>query len=893
MLGPYLRKFIEQMQALRHHPDWSEYDEDYLSRCEREFPAEIVLEDLSPAQLKWLLDLFDRRSRKIKDTKDDYTFGVTVFHEPWIELSKHLVMAARKTIYIQILLPGVKNLIDPNDYAKYQDTDSIDHFFIGEDQTTLYSLSGLMVLQSRRAAQVKKSGYLPLVTYKPPTAYEKKARHEPRALSPTEFFRLQSKQGDYRFDMVSKANRYAVTHYTSVWTYFKDELLPEWHKGGKVPRYLAALLWELVGLYFADDAAESVDFRRHLFSLSSAVLDYNARDVNCLYGQTIALDTGSCFLLEILLDCFRMGRPIDPLRMIGLARWVSLYDPSFTVKHRLLTKTYLELKIGPSYPFEHLQTNLTQLCLQLPKPIIPEVKPLLDIVLRESKFTRVALQAVVDIFTLRWTHILKAQPDMLYTCRLSGENAKWRHQAALLAGAGYFTKNYYRVLMPTLKHEVDAVQQVSITFYGLDYYILSDDGSYLILLLNSEKYLLSHTEEILYNCSTVPVSFFTEKEIRYLHDANPRYRRYIKYTQATIPDFALAKSTILEIQKLVNESFFSIGLDPSPDAVYDPRQQARAEMAYQNFQFFLSELPQQELKNLLMQRIISEGKIHNVKSILHAIQNYQCIAPQGILWAQLVLAYAPWLTFKASVERLEAVRSVRASASFQGKVFYDYRSIDGNEARRRLHVLATSILSHSFQSWFRAATCSLWDCKNNVVGVVNDIYTALLPFLTARQYQRVRFLYVLILESIVIPALSNQSFSGFGYWKMTPTTIEWLESITSGSLFTTPGSWYEPPFLFKRLNSLKNGLKGKIAKEVFLFLDQLVWTYRQDETAATKAVRVNVKFKALLRKFDERDRQLFLRDLQPLEYVPESYLNSFLDRRKSTEPSVSESTLKF
>lgn len=817
--------------------------------------ASVIPPPLNPRQLEWLQKALATRWDAIADTPNEYTVNQECANKHWIELAKRLASSTGKT-YFQLLMPTITNITDPNSFAKHTDSDELCKFYVGEGRRTIFSIPILLNRCIRSSS---------FVTYRNTTDPRK---YVVTPLSLIELAKIRAKGSTYANDSDRERGITSAAFVCSVtsepikdpWTYILRKFVPTWSKSGVLPDHLGSLLFELVALYFTErhSATGAYQFSQKLHLLAKSIQDCAVKDANCLYGQVIHVGDKPVYLLEILLDCLKDEHHGLDSKMRGIARWLCAQNATFVVKSPELADLYTELHLGPAFSISDLQGYLAEMKVGS----VPYTQLLITSLCAKLRDKTVidaeVIAALGEIYKNRWLQIQGKADD--YTRLQGGNNKVWIRLAQILRTSNYIKPNYYSFLMPTLTHDIDPVSKGCLTENPLSHYILAQDGKNLIYLGNCKaNYEADGTfNKCISEKATLPLTDIERERVSY---ADVRYRKYIKlirYKDIGAEDPPIRKSTLMAVFNLVNDSISPRGLLWRNTPLAEG-----AESAYDTFCVFLNDLPEDERERLLNQEIgiYYENKlvkIKSVKALLEDSQKDQCIDGIGRSLAQLVMDYAPHLKFKPEIEEVANMDAMRELCS--KKVLSDYKC-DEHEAKRRLQILVTSLMTHSFKYYpLGGYTESIGDCKNTMVGVAKKIYDLLMSEIASGDFKHPGFLYAQILETIVFPALDplNKSF-----WSRADTQA-WLQSIADTSMFTTKKNWVPRQLLLEFFIPFPF-IESPATRLLFqTFFEELLQIYVQPATpkkaaTALEEIRLNIKFKQLLNTLPELAREEVLR----------------------------------
>lgn len=818
MIIKLLTDFFNQLSAYKPLPN---YDKHFLDRFHKEF---VTIDPSDHTQ--WILDIFAERWKIIADVNTvnmkDYTLDSGGINAPWVALSQDLETTFQKS-YLQILIPTVSNEIDPNSFVKLADIRNPTSFYLGEDRATLYTLEGLR-------HNLKKNS--PFCTNNP---YHGDNHFSSRALTIDEILRIKSKRDSVPIEMNS-------VRYTNFIECLNKKIAPEWHKSGEIPKHILKSLLSIVNLYFTEKNVSPArrKFPNKLLLWTQKELSKCSIDsVHCLYGQKIKVNASSDFFMNVIQNCIQKDYEAIHDHVVEIARWLFECDHSYIAKHTALKDLYIELGAGPSFDVKKLLSMVFNLPKQTPL-IRTKIGEWFNKYENKPLIHPIMIKELGDIFNLQWQNCLSLQQD--YLRFPVGENTlPWIRVAQLLQSAG-FIRNYYGFLMPTLKQLYDPITLLSITEYPLSSYILSENATMLYNLEICQKHYETHGE-IFNNPYLSPPTLLTDLEIKRMSFAHQRFRPYIKNTHYYTDDFTspISKRTVLAIYHLVNQSLFPNGLQYANE--YTPHQDASAGKAYHIFYNYLKKIPEQELLNLYAQRIVFDDKIVSFKQVLVDVQRYNCIANAGQYFLQLALDYEPNLKFP-ELENQEAATLKKMRANSRNKIFSDYNFIDSKEAKRRILILASSLMSYNFQeSYYHSEILSLYGCTNSIGPVIKKVYVLLKLWLKTEDLSQARYVYSRIMESAIISSLAKMDREWCISRENRPQhTRSWLESVKNESLFSKKDAWYFPGDLLTTLLYNKRDLPFALQQ----FVDEVIHTYKCSLNLLEKEIIVNIQFKKLL-----------------------------------------------
>ncbi len=658
-----------------------------------------------------------------------------------------------------------------------------------------------------------------------------------------------------------------------------------WAKLGQLPRDALRPLLELVDSSLTEiPETISPEFFKKLLNWAKLVESSPVEDVKSLYGQTVQIGEKKYYLIEILTKYFDGSRSVKDHKMFmfGIARWLCQYDASLISGARELEEIYTDLKIGPAFCLDRLRELLHDLPAAKGSNVKAGISLLL--VLLEGKISIDAdiMEALFEIFRLRWSQILKDESASTSNSRLlksyfaceTGDNQAWISLARTVCGAGWmdllqgkckpkgnpahFRNNYLRLLMPTLTHDVDHITLAGLTDYHLSDLILSHDRRCAVPLRNSADAMAAGATAF-YNHSGCHPRPFTAIEIQRMSKAHPRFHPYIaqaRYDMKT-SDLPIYKETVDALKKLVNSCTFVNGLQVGEK--YTEEQMDAAGRAYHLFYNFMKQLRDRkesehdnEIDRLLSQRIVFGSTDITFAQVINDVDENRedgCIAGCNRLLVALILRYNKDAQFNPEIEAIIERYKMRESVTKEKM----YR-IDDREATRRLQIITVSMMSHFFKYSMFGHKVSIGGCYNTMSEVTYRVFQFLQPIINGNKLKLkgvARHAYAAILETFVKPVVA-------GMLPVRADTLRWFQSIKDGSLFEQHHSWFKPEMLLSTLFPLaqKNPV---LYSKVEGFLDQLLIAYAQRRHPSDlKELTVNIKFAQFIEDLDEKTRTQLL-----------------------------------
>ena len=545
-------------------------------------------------------------------------------------------------------------------------------------------------------------------------------------------------------------------------------------------------------------------------------------------------------------------------------------DHSLIAKHEELASVYQTLQAGPYYNISQLRTLIYFLStISTSELLKSKIEKLRQKILYLEHVDSSLITEIRELFALRWQEIIDTSLD--YTRLVEGPNKSWISLAQYLEGAGLLNNltpvTYYKLLIPTLMHELEFITSEKLTIYPLTHYILSERGDELIFLpncVNNFKY-----RRTFYNCNHVTIKPFTPLEKERIRHSLPHFVRYFNEAEEESKDIPISRKTVMMVKKLVEGTLYPEGLYLGNDITMSQLKQA--ENSYIEFLKYLDSLSEEERLNLLNQTILFEGrKITFLEVLEQVLDKGECLVVYAQYFLKFVLDYDPLTRFPPEWEHKVRVDALRLQSA--KKVYSDYDHISLEEAVRRILILCVSLMTHPFKYIpLTGASLSLWDCANTVTKTGSDIMNLIKKEIMTGNFMQARFIYASLLESVIKPAFINDGYrvALIRY----PDTITWLSKIIDESLFKQASvTCFEPDTLLTVLWSYKNK-NNKIVPQIELFLEEVILTLLQEQNDYLKWVRINIKFSEFLREISKEEGEDLLTQLRAsIDPIPSATL---------------------
>ncbi|MDI9819555.1 MULTISPECIES: hypothetical protein [unclassified Legionella] len=845
MLVHRVHEFINALVSIED--ELEEIDQKLLSRFQEKYPLPAdrlghnnirvnVNDSLNEEQLNWIQECFATRWQEIADKPADYTFNLRANNIHWVRLAKDLAAELGKP-YLCVLIPTITNLTDPDRFTRLTEQQELRYIYLDEDGNWR-TIEGLFEYTKEK----------PSVNF---CIYDISERLKPRALTLKELFRIRAKASE---EFVKRSGKEV---YASFWDYLLREIVPTWNNRGECPRHLLPILLTLVEAFFqsgGDSKASSV--KACLNNLNEELRLCSLDNINYFYGIPIyASETEGYYLVEILIDCLQGSRGLNE-KFANVAKWLCRFDPSLISQSDSLASVYKKFQAGSYFNLLHLKDRVSKL-----DPGIEELKPKLKKLLEDldkGANTSEIIKQLRELYSLRWLYIMDHPDD--YMRNQEGQNFAWIRLAQYLAGAGYVDANYYKLLIPTLEHDIDPVTQENLTAYPLSHYVLAEDGKSLIYLPNCVGH--HKASGTFYNCTANPPKMLTAKELKRLSFANSEFYDYYStkvLTEETV--LAISLETIKALGDLVNGTL-------NPSALFwghkiSADQESIADKAYEKFLLYMDSMPADELCRLHAHPILWRTKkiqfstlMDNIQKTSKTVDDRECIAVAGQFWLKLIIDYDPDLEYVKLVEGLHknSVVAIKEMQRFSAKnTLRDYDHIDQQEATLRVLTTFVSIMTHPFRYvWHTGKPSKHEDYRNTLTNTGQELFNVLQPIINSGDFSLVRHICTYTVQNIVKKALANPNL--ITKYTRYEDTLSWLKSIEDGSMFKAEKKvCFEPKML---LTVLVAWVKGNSNESVVKFLEQLMQTLLQPDNDYRKWVRINIEFNKMLNSLPEKCEEI-------------------------------------
>lgn len=758
-----IRRLINLVSALESLPHLSPLDlgfiEEIKAYCEsaeadrktKSYAQAAADQDKKNFELdkQFIFDLYAKRWLSVKGSNKEYTCNDSPENKIWISFS-HACAEIFNCTYLEILFSSPKhtvNSLDPNSLQPLSKYKNPTGFYFGSDNQTLYHVNGVL----QRLDRGKFSTTRP----------DKILSEAPFSI--LELHRLREKRGgnfcfskgDYKYD--------------GLWSWIRSEFLPHCPNSNGIRREMVYDLFELVDSFFQNKTGLD-HFKKEVLQYCRTLQEFTHQEVNALYGLAIEVEEQTDYLVEILLDCLSDDAKTLHSKMLAVQSWLHRYDASLVVGH--------DKPLSSKEVISHCLTLETTSSAAISE----EIKSIRLAIEANGGLTDAYVKSLRTVFEQRWNAVKGSELD--YTHSQSAPNDEWILLAQKLAGSGLVSSNYYQLLMPSITHGVNPITQDRICRFSLDECVVSEDGQTLIHLPQCVKHLQSKGT---FYVPGKPPRPLTEQERNLIRVYRPAYIKYLKsYNQHVA---ALSLSTVLAVKKLVDMSLYPIGLLYLHD--YSDEQLTSAEMALDGFfKSFYSRLSEDEKKRLDDHPIILNGEKKTFSMVMDEIKSGKCIALSCQWFAQLVVDYLPWVSFREDIEKKAHIDEMRDTSKQ-----YAVR-VDGY-LLHQLQCIYFSLLNRKFSA--AIDKISAHGMSNRVPdGIGRELFNLLTPIFSEKTHEPNLQMYSQIMYAVK-EALANSSWSGL--FTGHKDTKVWLQSILDNTLVTnTP--WFQPAELFVALSQI-------------------------------------------------------------------------------------------
>ncbi|MBA2656681.1 MAG: hypothetical protein H0U70_06800 [Tatlockia sp.] len=756
----------------------------------------------------WIKELFQRRWLNISNTFEDYTFYSGGINAPWIAFARDLAVEI-KIPYLKILIPILANTHDPNNFSRLDDVPEPRSIYLS-DNNTWHRLKALY-------EEVNK-------THGVFGIRDKFKSKKQRPLSLNELYRIRSKRGE---DTAFTAKN-GLT-YSGFWDYIKREVAPRWQNDEACLDYFLPDLLDLIEKYCCLITDPTFDYNFFKISIKNFIKFLAKRplaEVNSFYGVKIQINDEHYLLVEILLDLIEENKEKFNNKVLYVAKWISKVNPALVSQNKNLKSAYKMIATGSISSIKYIRELIFNLNINNSSLVKSHQTKLLNILEQvinnnrgeNKEFLQKLVAKIEKMYALRWDKIIDTVYD--YTCMQKGINQAWILLSQYLAGAGYLehlNRNYYRLLMPTLRHNYDCIKKELLTVYPLNHYFLSNNDQELILIDNCLENF--ETNGTFRNCNfRIPKPLSHKERTRLMMVNQKIYAKYIlRMAEKLSDEQPISKSTVDALKELITRSLNPNGLIVK---FVSPEEYENAFEGYRLFLYYLSQMSDEEKNNFYNQKISLGSYEVNVQEIFEKVQNpnyekRECVALHGRYLIQLVINYAPRTKFLECIEDLN-LSSMRAAST--KRVYSDFNGLTQDEAIKRILIVITSLMTHSFQYlWFTGVEISIGNHSNAVTETGSEIYSLVKEiFEPVDEELNFRFLYAQLMKHIVEPAICTKK-----PWSRYQDTDNWLGSLQDGSIFNdSHEKYFDPEILAIALWSFAKASK-KLSEAVEKFLNQL------------------------------------------------------------------------
>lgn len=786
--------------------------------------------------------VFKERWLAVVDKPNDYTCSADEKNSNWINLARNLSKLFNKT-YLQILIPTLINNTDLLSSRKLDSCEDLSNFLLLDDGKGLAMLDSINDVwkKKRYICVAEKNGSGDLVE---------------RPLSLIEIARIERK--------THLPEEKACVAFAKE---LRQSIVRGWRVQGTIPRSIFVALQEILDYYlktyYESESVQSGTTDPRFVELKGKLIQSlklcRFTDVYHLYGSVLEVEQTpenvKILMVDLLTKWLVNEDHTDVKREIeAVAGFLCSYNPSCIFESESYRPFYMKYSIGSGFSL----LTFADCLMELIKVSKSTIKLQLTELIRQTKDNSLPIdffvQKLQSIYALRWQEMM-LDKMVDYTRKQDGDNEWWIRTAQLLCGAKLIPENYYRFLMPTIIHDENAYTLEPLVHFPLNYFILSEDGTYLIFLENSVKHY--HQKKVFFNCSVNPPIKFTPLEEARLPFANARFKKYIQYLHVNQPSIKI--ETVDIIKKLVDGSLDERGLDPLIRP--DEDQVTAAACAYVDFYLALDSLDVAEKNNLFAQRISYRGSNYTVEDLLNKVNRGNldgCVSSCGKFFAKLVMDYAPWKKFSNKIENSHLIGVDLMRRDSAKKVFSDYENIREDEAVNRNNILMISLMTYFFNDR-NSSKINFLGYSNRANQEVHAIFNLLKEYIEGVNHRtEARHVYVSVVEGIIYPIIIQDLDKMF-----TEETHMWFRKIIDGTLFTENVIYYDPKKMFVGLCQFEKF--HRYASIVSPFLEELITIDMSRCNESIKIVRAHLAFFKLLNKCDSDQKRRLLESVRTVK----------------------------
>lgn len=788
--------------------------EEMSARFSRQSDEHLLTED----DLSYIKAVFQKRWLKVFDTGLDYTAKVDGINQLWILLAHKIEEQSNDISYLQILFPNLRIDTDPNNFKKISDKQDCLELFVAGDQS-LHLILSLIEHIDRQKFQ--------LSTYRNNNGLSNasaiasdKSRTYP--LSILELSRFKRSAG--------KSFKFYENNYDNFWAFLSERVFPALQKYGDLPTHLFPLFLGVVKGYFENklQPAPFDNFKLELKSWMDCLLECSVHDVNQFYGVRLPYRGEDVYLFELLIEVHEARDYVIDEPLITLAQWILKENPSFAMRDKAFDSIYQELGMASYFSLQDFKQNIQKCLQQRPhsNSLAKKLVLLLSLTENATEISSEMIEQLKEIYRLRWDAIIDTELD--YTRLQSKDNQIWIGLAQQLVAAGFIESNYYRFLMPTLRHQNETATGEPLTYYPLSHYILSDNNEQLILL---DDCVSQHKANgTFYSWKDNVAQPLSIKEISRMQYAASTFLSLYQRISSNVVIPSISLNTIHLLKQLLAKILHAKGL-------YSGRYYSDREMAQtaEELVKFDQALDQNEREKLHQQIIIHEGKKKTFAEVWQGIENDECITLLGKYLLQLLMNYAPYMTFSSEFEAEFNIKDMREQGT--GLVFSDYESLNKDQVEQACQLIFISIMTYSFQMFpLCGKDLEFWDCKNTVNEEARKIFLLLSPMFQSGDFSKARLVYAQIMEGIIKQGMEKHSL--LNRLKTLDKTNRWLISLRDGTILGYSYKVYEVEHLLQF--ALRLHYKNSIPCDKLI--DELLRTELQETSHLNRKMRANILF---------------------------------------------------
>lgn len=339
--------FIEQFTPKEEA--FTPCDSKLLRELREYFSTKLSDDELSDADVNFIIDLYSSRWDYIKDTVYDYTWMTSDASQKWRDFSK-LLATGRSGSYLNILFPEITNKIDPNNGSDLTETETLTNFYL-----------------DRYNSLCRKRGFFDHLrnhAYKL-SMFRSDSRTDLSIVTLDELSRLKRcHQSNGQFSISHSSEQ---EQFINFWDFLRKKSFTTLTSSGEVPRSLLPSLLDLIESYYIlkTKKHDFSEFKRGSTRFFNCLYMNELSDVNCLYGQKVTYKESSNYLLDVFLAIFEADKFDLEHEMTVLAQFLFQFNPILKVRNKECASFYHTLSQSRVMTKENEQTEAYERCCSI------------------------------------------------------------------------------------------------------------------------------------------------------------------------------------------------------------------------------------------------------------------------------------------------------------------------------------------------------------------------------------------------------------------------------------------------------------------------------------------------------------------------------------------------